>query len=154
GWTFAEAAAAPIAFLTAQYGLAELGHIKAGETVLIHAATGGVGMAAMQVARHYGASILATASPAKWPVLYASGLDSDRIASSRTLDFEDQFRSATGGHGPDLVLNSLAREFTDASLRLLGPGGRFLEMGKTDLRDADELAASCPGVSYQAFDLM
>ncbi|MEU8417564.1 SDR family NAD(P)-dependent oxidoreductase [Amycolatopsis japonica] len=153
-WSFTEAASAPVAFLTAYVGLADLGELHPGQTVLIHAAAGGVGMAAVQLARHFGAEIYVTASPAKWDTLRAMGFDDDHIASSRTLDFEDKIREATGGRGVDLVLDSLAREFVDASLRLVREGGRFVEMGKTDIRDADEVAAAHPGVTYRAFDLI
>ncbi|MBG0566329.1 SDR family NAD(P)-dependent oxidoreductase [Actinoplanes sp. NEAU-A11] len=150
GWSFAEAATVPVAFLTAYLGLVELGGLRAGESVLIHAATGGVGTAAVQIAEHLGARVYATASPPKWPVLRAAGLPPERIASSRDLDFEENLRQATGGQGVDVVLNSLAGDFVDASLRLLPRGGRFLEMGKTDLRDPATMPA---GVTYRAFDL-
>ncbi|MEU9032891.1 SDR family NAD(P)-dependent oxidoreductase, partial [Streptomyces sp. NPDC048383] len=153
GWTFAEAAAVPIVFMTAYYALHDLAGLREGETLLVHAAAGGVGMAAVQLARHRGADVYATASPAKWDTLRGLGLTDDRIASSRTLDFEDTFRTATDGRGVDVVLDSLAREFVDASLRLLPRGGRFVEMGKTDVRDPREVAAAHPGVGYQAFDL-
>ncbi|WP_410658222.1 SDR family NAD(P)-dependent oxidoreductase [Amycolatopsis sp. lyj-112] len=153
-WSFTEAASAPVAFLTAYVGLADLGRLEPGQTVLIHAAAGGVGMAAVQLARHFGAEIYVTASPAKWDTLRAMGFDDEHIASSRTLDFEDKIREATGGRGVDLVLDSLARDFVDASLRLVREGGRFVEMGKTDIRDADEVAAAHPGVTYRAFDLI
>ncbi|MER7468498.1 SDR family NAD(P)-dependent oxidoreductase [Streptomyces sp. NPDC097981] len=153
GWTFAEAAAVPIVFMTAYYALSDLGGLREGETLLVHAAAGGVGMAAVQLARHWGAEVYATASPAKWDTLRGLGLTDDRIASSRTLDFEETFRTATSGRGVDVVLDSLAREFVDASLRLLPRGGRFVEMGKTDVRDPQDVAAAHPGVSYQAFDL-
>ncbi|WP_405790432.1 SDR family NAD(P)-dependent oxidoreductase [Streptomyces sp. NBC_01367] len=153
GWTFAEAAAVPIVFMTAYYALSDLGGLREGETLLVHAAAGGVGMAAVQLARHWGADVYATASPAKWDTLRGLGLTDDRIASSRTLDFEETFRTATAGRGVDVVLDSLAREFVDASLRLLPRGGRFVEMGKTDVRDPRDVAAAHPGVSYQAFDL-
>ncbi|GAA4473749.1 hypothetical protein GCM10023170_095380 [Phytohabitans houttuyneae] len=148
GWTYAQASAAPSAFLTAYYGLVELAALRPGERLLLHAATGGVGLAALQLAKHLGAEVYATASPGKWSQLRRRGVDEARIASSRTLDFAGRF-------GPvDVVLNSLAGEFTDASLRMLGPGGRFVELGKTDPRDPDEVAAAHPGVSYHAFDLM
>jgi polyketide synthase 12 len=150
GWDFRQAAATPVAFLTAWYGLVDLGGLKAGERVLIHAATGGVGMAAVQIARHLGAEVYATAGPGKHPVLEEMGIDAAHRASSRDTGFEETFRAATGGHGVDVVLNSLAGEFTDASLRLLAPGGRFVDMGKTDVRDAD----AHPGISYTAFDLL
>ncbi|MET9258352.1 SDR family NAD(P)-dependent oxidoreductase [Streptomyces sp. NPDC003717] len=154
GWDLKEAAGVPIAYLTAWYGLVELAGVGAGERVLIHAATGGVGMAAVQIARYLGAEVFATASAAKHGVLEEMGIDAAHRASSRDLDFEDAFRAATGGRGVDVVLNSLTGEFIDASLRLLGEGGRFLEMGKTDLRDGGEVAAGHPGVAYTVYDLI
>ncbi|MET9701000.1 SDR family NAD(P)-dependent oxidoreductase [Streptomyces sp. NPDC006529] len=153
GWTFTDAAAVPIVFMTAYYALHDLAGLQSGETLLVHAAAGGVGMAAVQLARHWGADVYATAGPTKWDTLRGLGLSDDRIASSRTLEFEDTFRTATGGRGVDVVLDSLAREFVDASLRLLPRGGRFVEMGKTDVRDPRDVAAAHPGVTYQAFDL-
>ncbi|MEU5367363.1 SDR family NAD(P)-dependent oxidoreductase, partial [Streptomyces sp. NPDC005925] len=154
GWDMRQAAGMPVAYLTAWYGLVELAGVKAGERVLIHAGTGGVGMAAVRIARHLGAEVFATASPAKHGVLEEMGVDAAHRASSRDLAFEDEIRRATGGRGVDVVLNSLTGEFIDASLRLLGPGGRFLEMGKTDLRVPGEVAATCPGVTYTVYDLV
>ncbi|MGW2811895.1 SDR family NAD(P)-dependent oxidoreductase [Streptomyces sp. NPDC001450] len=154
GWTFAQAATVPIVFLTAYYALVDLGGVTAGQSVLVHAAAGGVGMAATQLARHLGAEVYATAGPGKWDALRAAGLDDRHIASSRDLSFEDAFRTATGDRGVDLVLDSLAGEFVDASLRLLPRGGHFLEMGKTDVRDPEDVAARHPGVHYRAFDLI
>jgi NADPH:quinone reductase-like Zn-dependent oxidoreductase len=154
GWSFAQAAGIPIAFLTAYYGLVDLGGLKRGDKVLIHAATGGVGMAAVQLARHLGADIYATASPPKWPTLRALGIDDRHIASSRSLGFEEHFRAAASGNGLDVVLNCLAGEFTDASIRLLADGGRFVEMGKTDIRDPRDVAAIHADITYQAFDVM
>ncbi|MER7221329.1 acyltransferase domain-containing protein, partial [Streptomyces eurythermus] len=142
-WSFARAASVPVVFLTAWYGLRDLGGLKAGDRVLIHAGTGGVGMAAIQLARRLGAEVFATAGPAKWHILRALGLDEDHIASSRTLEFERKFPPM------DVVLDSLSGEFVDASLRLLAPGGRFVEMGKTDIRDA----ADRPDILYRAFDI-
>ncbi|WP_425264331.1 type I polyketide synthase [Streptomyces bungoensis] len=153
GWSFAQAASVPIVFLTAYYALTELGEVRAGERVLVHAAAGGVGMAATQLARHLGAEVFATASAGKWGTLRELGLDEQHIASSRDTDFEAAFLAVTEGRGVDVVLDSLAGEFVDASLRLLPGGGRFLEMGKTDVRDADVVAAEHPGVAYRAFDL-
>src|SRR5580693_6783839 len=155
GWSFAEAATVPVAFVTAYYALVDLAGLRAGESVLIHAAAGGVGMAAVQIARHLGADVYATASPGKWEVLAAAGLDREHIASSRDLGFEQTFRDATGGRGADVVLDCLRAEFVDASLRLLATEGRFVEMGKTDVRDPAQAAATAGHpVSYQAFDTM
>jgi polyketide synthase 12 len=153
-WSFAQSASVPVVFLTAFYGLVDLARVRPGDRVLVHAAAGGVGMAAVQLARHLGAEVFATASPGKWPALEAMGLDRAHIASSRTVEFRERFLRASAGRGMDVVLDSLAGEFVDASLDLLGEGGRFIEMGKTDIRDPGELAASHPGVSYRAFDLI
>ncbi|WNE94539.1 SDR family NAD(P)-dependent oxidoreductase [Streptomyces luomodiensis] len=154
GWSFRQAAAVPVVFLTAWYGLVDLAGLRGGESVLIHAATGGVGMAAVQIARHLGAEVYATAGPGKHGVLAEMGIDHAHRASSRDLHFEEVFREATGGRGVDVVLNSLAGPFVDASLRLLADGGRLSEMGKTDIRDPERLAAAYPGVRYRGFDLV
>ncbi|BCB84346.1 phenolphthiocerol synthesis polyketide synthase type I Pks15/1 [Phytohabitans suffuscus] len=143
-WTDQTAASVPLVFLTAYYAFTDLAGLKAGEKVLVHAGAGGVGMAAIQVARHLGAEVFATASEGKWDVLRSLGLDDAHIASSRTLDFASGFPTV------DVVLNALAGEFVDASLGLLGEGGRFLEMGKTDVRRQEDQ----PGVTYRAFDLI
>ncbi|MDN0195764.1 type I polyketide synthase [Streptomyces sp. S.PNR 29] len=153
GWTFEEAASVCVAYLTAYYGLVDLGGLRPGQSVLIHAAAGGVGSAAVQLARHLGAEVYATASPGKWDTLRGWGLDAAHIANSRTLDFEQWFLQSTDGRGMDVVLDCLAGEFVDAGLRLLPRGGHFLEMGKTDKRDPDQVAAAHPGVVYQAYDL-
>ncbi|MFD9396980.1 SDR family NAD(P)-dependent oxidoreductase [Streptomyces sp. NPDC060000] len=150
---FAQAAAIPVVYLTAYYGLKDLAGLSAGQSLLVHTAAGGVGMAAVQLARHWGAHVYATASPGKWQALTALGVNPQRIASSRHLDFEEHLTRATEGRGVDVVLNSLAREYVDASLRLLPRGGHFLEMGKTDIRDADAVSARHPGVHYQPFDI-
>ncbi|BBY50254.1 polyketide synthase [Mycolicibacterium arabiense] len=153
GWTDAEAAAALVVFTTAYYGLKELADVQPGQSILIHAATGGVGLAAVQLARYWGMEVYTTASRPKWDTLRALGFDDDHIGDSRNLDFEQKFLEVTGGRGFDVVLDSLAGDFVDASLRLLPRGGVFLEMGKTDIRDADTIAAAHEGVRYRAFDL-
>ena len=153
GWSFEQAAAMPIVFATAYYGLVDLAGLQASERVLIHAGAGGVGMAAIGIAKHLGAEVFATASPSKWEVLREMGIEEERIASSRDLDFREKFLRATEGEGVDVVLNALAGEFVDASLALMPRGGRFLEMGKTDVRDPKEVAEEHAGVAYRAFDL-
>ncbi|MFF7685567.1 beta-ketoacyl synthase N-terminal-like domain-containing protein, partial [Streptomyces syringium] len=148
-WSWETAASVPLVFLTAYYAMVDLAGLRPGEKVLVHAGAGGVGMAAVQLARHLGAEVFATASEGKWDVLRSLGVADDHIASSRTTDFEAAFAAVAGDGGIDVVLNALSGEFVDASLRLLAPGGRFLEMGKTDIRDADTL----PDVDYRSFDL-
>ncbi|MFY9767656.1 MAG: type I polyketide synthase, partial [Mycobacterium sp.] len=153
GWSYADAATAPVVFATAYYALTTLADVKPGQRVLVHAGAGGVGMAAVQLARHFRLEVFATASRRKWDTLRAMGFDDDHIGDSRTLDFEGKFRSVTGDRGMDVVLDSLAGEFVDASLRLVAPGGVFLEMGKTDIRDPGVVAEEHSGVRYRAFDL-
>ena len=153
-WSHAQAASVPIVFLTAYYALVDLADIREGERLLVHAAAGGVGMAAVQLARHLGVEVFGTASHAKWGLLEGLGLDSAHVASSRDLEFAERFASVDGGRAVDVVLDCLSGEFVDASLGLLGEGGRFIEMGKTDVRDPTEVAAAHGGVFYRAFDLL
>ncbi|HEV2779568.1 MAG TPA: beta-ketoacyl synthase N-terminal-like domain-containing protein, partial [Actinophytocola sp.] len=127
-WTYEQAAAVAVTYVTAYYGLKELAGVGAGDRVLVHAAAGGVGIAAVQMARYWGAEVFGTASPGKWDALREMGLADDHIASSRTLEFEEQFLAATDGQGVDVILDCLAGEFVDASLRLLPRGGRFIEI--------------------------
>ncbi|WP_099288432.1 type I polyketide synthase [Mycobacterium persicum] len=154
GWPLDTAAGVPVVFLTAFYGLSDLAGVRAGQKVLVHAAAGGGGMAAVQLARSWGLEVFATAGRGKWDTLRELGFDDDHIGDSRTLEFEEKFRHTTGGAGVDVVLNSLAGEFVDASLRLLSPGGRFIEMGKTDIRDPETIAGQYRGAGYRAFDLI
>ncbi|MFG1954456.1 SDR family NAD(P)-dependent oxidoreductase [Micromonospora sp. NPDC048830] len=147
----AEAATIPVAFCTAAYGLRHLARLRPGDRVLIHAAAGGVGLAAVQLAQAAGAEVFATASPAKWPVL--TDLNVRHVFHSRTLDFADEIRERTGGAGVDVVLNSLTDEFIPRSLGLLREGGCFLEIGKRGIWDADRVARLRPDVAYHPFDL-
>ncbi|MFJ6655268.1 SDR family NAD(P)-dependent oxidoreductase [Streptomyces sp. NPDC091377] len=150
--SFEAAVTLPVAYLTTWYALIDHGRATAGERLLIHAAAGGVGMAAIQLARHLGLEVFATASPAKWDALRALGIDDSHLASSRTSEFEQKFLHTTDGEGVDLVLNSLTGAFIDASLRLLPRGGRFLELGKLDQRAHDDIARGHPGVDYHVVD--
>jgi acyl transferase domain-containing protein/acyl carrier protein len=130
--TFEEAVTLPIAFLTAYYALHHLAHIRAGERVLIHAATGGVGLAALQIARHAGAEVFATAgSPEKRELLHYLGVQ--HVMDSRSLVFADHIMEITGGQGVDIVLNALAGQAIQQGMACLAPYGRFLELGKRDI---------------------
>lgn len=132
GLTVEEAVTIPISFITAYFTLHYLGDMRPGERVLIHAAAGGVGLAAVQLAQRAGAEIFATAgSPKKRAYLQSLGVQ--HVMDSRSLDFVEQIKRITNGRGVDLVLNSLAGEFVPASLSLLADGGRFLEIGKSGL---------------------
>jgi acyl transferase domain-containing protein/NADPH:quinone reductase-like Zn-dependent oxidoreductase/SAM-dependent methyltransferase/acyl carrier protein len=129
---FEEAATIPVAFLTAYHALHYHGRMCAGETVLIHSATGGVGLAAVQLARLAGARILATAGTSeKRDLLRTLGVE--HVMDSRTLAFADEVLKATGGRGVDLVLNSLAGDAIAKGLTCLADYGRFLEIGKRDI---------------------
>jgi acyl transferase domain-containing protein/thioesterase domain-containing protein/acyl carrier protein len=130
--TFEEAAATPVAFMTAWYALHHLGRIQRGEKILIHSATGGVGLAAIQIARLAGAEVFATAgNEEKRSYLRKIGIR--HVMDSRTTAFAGEVRSLTNGAGVDLVLNSLAGDAIEKGLSVLGAGGRFLEIGKRDI---------------------
>ncbi|HEX4421605.1 MAG TPA: SDR family NAD(P)-dependent oxidoreductase, partial [Kofleriaceae bacterium] len=151
--SFAEIAAIPIGFLTAEYALRRLARLVRGERVLIHAGAGGVGTAAIQLALELGAEVFATAgSPSKRAFVRSLGVR--HVMDSRSLAFADQIRDATGGEGVDVVLSSLAGEFVTRSLGLVRRGGRFVEIGKIHVLDptADPSAVP-PGIAYFHFDL-
>ncbi|MEM7125061.1 MAG: SDR family NAD(P)-dependent oxidoreductase [Chloroflexota bacterium] len=147
----AEAATIPLTFLTAWHALVELAHLKPGERVLIHAASGGVGQAAVQIAHAIGAEIIGTASPGKWDALRQQGIA--HILNSRTLDFADEIRQLTNGEGVHVVLNSLNGEFIDSTFEVLGQAGRFVEIGKIGIWTQEQVAAHRPDVAYYPFDL-
>jgi NADPH:quinone reductase-like Zn-dependent oxidoreductase/acyl carrier protein len=168
-WSFAAAATVPTTFFTAYYALQYLARLTPGERVLIHGAAGGVGIAAVQLAKHLGAEVFATAgSDEKRDFVRLLG--ADHVMNSRSLAFADEILDITNGDGVDVVLNSLAGEAISRNLKVLRPFGRFLELGKRDyyentrigLRpfrnniayfgiDADQLMAERPGVTERLF---
>ncbi|MDW4905894.1 type I polyketide synthase [Streptomyces sp. ADMS] len=154
GWSFVRAASVPVVFLTAYQALVELAKVRPGDRVLVHSGAGGVGLAAVRLARHLGAEVFATASPAKWDTLRAAGVADDHLASSRDDGFAETFRRVTGGAGMNVVLNSLTGRLLDASLRLLAPSGHLVEIGKTDIRDPAEIERRHPGIRYDVYDLL
>ncbi|MFI9724139.1 KR domain-containing protein [Streptomyces sp. NPDC052396] len=124
----------PVVFLTVHYGLGHLAHLTRGETVLVHGATGGVGLAAIQYARLHGAQVIATAgNEVKRDLLRALGVE--HVLDSRDLRFAEEIRRITEGRGVDVVLNSLAGEAVSRGLEALRPGGRFVELGKRDVHE-------------------
>ena len=150
-WTFEEGATVLIPFVTADYALHHVGRLRRGERVLIHAAAGGVGLAAVQLAQRAGAEIFATAgSPEKRAFLRSQGIR--HVMSSRSTAFAAELMAVTNGGGVDLVLNSLAGELVMAGLSVLAPGGRFLEIGKTSILSEAQRAAVRPEISYHAVD--
>jgi acyl transferase domain-containing protein/surfactin synthase thioesterase subunit/NAD(P)-dependent dehydrogenase (short-subunit alcohol dehydrogenase family) len=133
GYSFDEAAAVPVAYLTAYYGLRELARLERGERVLIHSATGGVGLAAIALARAAGTEIIATAGSLKKRQWLRKEFGIEHVFDSRSNGFYDQVMQATGGAGVDVVLNSLSGKLITQGLKCLAPYGRFVELGKTDL---------------------
>ncbi len=133
GMSFEDAATIPIAFLTADYALRHEAQLRAGERVLIHSAAGGVGLAALQIAQRIGAQVVATAgNDEKRQLLRERGVE--HVFDSHEVHFAPAVRAATGGEGVDVVLNSLAGDAIAEGLAALRPYGRFVEIGKTDIR--------------------
>jgi phthiocerol/phenolphthiocerol synthesis type-I polyketide synthase C len=152
--SFAEAATIPVTFVTAIYALGHQAKLSPGEHVLIHTASGGVGLAAIQYAKQRGAVVIATAgSEVKRAFLRLAGADC--VLDSRDLAFCEAVREFTGGHGVDVVLNSLSGEAMERSLDVLKPFGRFLELGKRDfyLNRRIHLRPLRQNISYFAIDI-
>lgn len=147
-WSFAEAAAAPVAYLTALHAL-RTAEAKPGRTVMVHCAAGGVGTAAVHLARRMGLEVFATASTGKWASLRALGLDGAHLGDSRS----DRFAAVFGERGIDIVLNLLPADLTDAALGLVSPGGCFVEIGRATVLDPDQARARRPEIGYATFEL-
>ncbi|KAI1091033.1 hypothetical protein F5B19DRAFT_484177 [Rostrohypoxylon terebratum] len=139
--SYTDACAMPLAYATAQYGLCHLARLEAGESVLIHAAAGAVGQAAIQIAQHIGATVLVTVgSPEKKELLiHQYGIDPGCIFSSRHTAFSQEIIQKTGGKGVNVVLNSLSGRALTESWRCLAPLGRFIEIGKRDINSFNSL---------------
>ncbi|KAI0805327.1 putative polyketide synthase [Xylaria sp. FL0064] len=157
GLSLAEAASLPTTFITAWQCLHERGHLRAGETVLIHSAAGGTGQAAVQIAQHLGAVVIATVGTEDKRALLVEryGIAADRVLSSRDTSFARGVMRLTGGRGVDVVLNSLSGEGLVASWECVAPFGRFIEIGKKDIiaSNALPMAPFARNVSFTAYDL-
>ncbi|EMD62135.1 hypothetical protein GGP41_002398 [Bipolaris sorokiniana] len=155
---FSDAAGLPAVYVTVLYALRDVARLAKGEKVLIHAAAGGVGQAAINYAKSVGAEIFATCStPEKRDVLVQNyGIPEDHIFSSRDLSFAKGIRRVTGGYGVDVVLNSLAGDALRCSWELLAPFGRFIEIGKKDIQANSriELQPLLRGTSMTCVDLV
>jgi NADPH:quinone reductase-like Zn-dependent oxidoreductase/acyl carrier protein len=148
--TFDAAVALPVAYLSAAYGLQSLAQLRAGERVLIHAATGGVGLAGIQLARRAGAEIIATAgSERKRNFLRAMGVS--HVFDSRSAQFASGIVDRFGPRAVDVVLNSLSGDLLVESIRLLRPGGRFVDLSKPGTSGSTPDVPS--DVTYARFDL-
>lgn len=141
GMSDADAAALPLVMTTAWYGLVDLASLEKGETVLIHSAAGGLGLAAIQVAHHLGANVIATAgSEKKREMLRGMGIA--HVFNSRDLSWADGVRKATQGRGVDVILNSLTGMAIPLGLEALATDGRFIEVGKKDIYSGRSISLS------------
>ena len=148
----AEGSTLPITFLTAYYGFHQLANLQPGQRVLIHAAAGGVGTAAVQLALLAGAEVFGTAgSPEKRERVRAMGVT--HVMDSRSVDFAEEIDRITGGEGVDIVLNALTGPFIPAGLRILKTGGYFLELGKREIWTPEQVDEVKPGLNYIPYDL-
>ncbi len=130
--TFEEAATLPVVFMTSWHALQNVARMRRGETILVHAGAGGVGMAAIQIARHLGVEVIASAGNAtKRRLLETLGVK--HVIDSRRGDFAEAVMELTGGRGVDAILNALAAEAIPMGLSCLAQFGRFLEIGKRDI---------------------
>jgi fatty acid synthase, animal type len=137
-WTLAEAATVPVVYVTVYAAFFVSTKIKKGKSVLIHAGSGGVGLAAIRVAFAYGLEVYTTVSNEEKKNFLLSEypqLKAENIGNSRDISFEDMIMTRTEGKGVDYVLNSLAGDKLQASIRCLGKGGKFLEIGKFDMEN-------------------
>ncbi|KAH0160739.1 putative polyketide synthase, partial [Aureobasidium melanogenum] len=154
---FIAASTIPVVFCTAYYGLFDLGRLTEGESVLIHAAAGGVGQAAIMLAQTCGAEIFATVGSLdkKQHIMKEYGIPEDHIFYSRDTTFGPAIRQVTGGKGVDVVLNSLGGDFLRESWDCLAPFGRFIEIGKADITKNSrlEMAQFEYNVSFASVDL-
>lgn len=152
--SFAQAAGVPTVFLTSFYALHHVARLRRGERVLIHSATGGVGLAAVQVASWLGARIFATAGSEEKRA-YLRGLGIEHPMDSRSTEFADRVLALTGGQGVDVILNTLSGAAVDRGLEVLDFFGRFLQIDKQDIaREGTlRLAPFRRGLTFAAIDL-
>ncbi|KDA01425.1 type I polyketide synthase [Hyphomonas oceanitis] len=150
--TFADAVTLPNAYLTAALCFSMAGGIKPKQRVLVHAAAGGVGLAAMRLALNAGAEVIATAgSDEKRAFALSEG--ATHVFDSRSDSFGDAIEKITDGEGVDLVVNALSGDMIFAGMRVTRAGGAFLEIGKNNIWTPEEAAERAPGVNYHIVDL-
>ena len=156
--SFSKAAALPVAYVTAYYSLYTLARVRPRETVLIHAATGGVGQAAMEICQLLGAEIFVTVGSRekKQFVLDHFNVREDHTFSSRDGSFAPGIMMMTGNRGVDVILNSVAGEAHRLTWNCIGSFGRFIELGKRDIfvNTRLEMQRFAKNVSFSTFDLV
>lgn len=158
GMTFEDAASIPLVFSTVYYSLYDKAQLQKGQSILIHAAAGGVGQAAIILAQHLGADIYATVGSAekKRLLMKRYGIPEDRVFSSRSISFAQDVKNATNNHGVDVVLNSLSGPLLQASFDVLAPFGHFVELGKSDIERNNNLSMDTFSrqASFSSVDLL
>jgi acyl transferase domain-containing protein/NADPH:quinone reductase-like Zn-dependent oxidoreductase/acyl carrier protein len=152
GISLAQAAALPVAYMTALYGLDKLAALQSGESILIHSAAGGLGLAAVHLAQARGAEIYATAGSEEKRA-YLRSLGIRHVLPSRTVEFAQDVLRLTAGRGVDVVLNSLTGELAEKTLSILVRGGCFLEVGKRDTLTSETVQQLRPDVRHFIYDL-
>ncbi len=149
--TLSSAVTLPVAFLTAATALNDLADLRAGESILIHSAAGGVGLAAVQIAKQIGATVYATASESKHEILRKLGIE--HVFDSRKPGFASAIVNATDGRGVDVILNSLGEEFIDENLSVIAADGRYVDIALANSAVTSRIVAAGRGVRYAALDL-
>lgn len=156
--SFEVAATIPMSFTTSYICLQDMAKLQRGESVLIHAASGGFGQAAIVLAQHIGAEIFVTVGTEvkREFIIKKYGIHPDRIFSSRDTSFAGGVLTMTGGKGVDVVLNTLAGALLQESFNCIAPFGRFIEVGKRDLElnSSLEMGAFARAVSFSHIDLL
>jgi len=151
GMTFSQAAAIPSSFLTAHYALRHVVNLKRGDKILIHAAAGGVGMAALQIAKNVGAQIYATASKSKWSAL--RNMEVTQVMDSRSEGFGAQLQKLTAGSGVDVVLHSLSKRFEKDGLEALRDDGCLINIGEGSIGEEKKVESRQRGKAICSFHL-
>jgi NADPH:quinone reductase-like Zn-dependent oxidoreductase len=155
--SFEETTTLASGYLTALYSIHDLANTQRGHRVLIHSATGGLGLAAIQICQHIGAEVFATVGSQKKRefLMEHYKIPADHIFNSRDISFASELMQVTGGYGVDVILNSLTSDLLDESWRCIAAGGTMVELGKRDMLDRKSLSMEPFGrnASYRCFDM-
>ena len=155
--SYEEASTLPSVFLTALYSIHDLANTRKGDRVLIHSATGGLGLASIQILQHLGAEVFASVGNDEKRKFLSEkyGIPADHIFNSRTTEFAPKLMALTNGEGVNVILNSLTEDILDSSWRCIADGGTMVELGKKDMLDRNSLSMEPFGrnASYRCFDM-
>ena len=147
-----DACTLPAVFITSYVSLINLAQLKEGDTVLLHAASGGVGLAAIQIAQQVGATIIASAGSSRKRA-YLKKLGVKHVFNSRNFDYVEPIKKLTQNRGVDVVLNFLVGDFIEQTLTITRQGGRFIEIGKRDIYSKEQMTACRPDIKYFIYAL-